>query len=58
MTANMLSAGFVNLTSEIEIPARGGNHATFVGAASRLIGFFLFDDFVAQIVSNGVCFGK
>src|SRR5437588_11686677 len=33
-------------------------HATFVGAASRLIGFFLLDDSVAQLLSSGVRFRK
>ena len=33
-------------------------HATFVRAASRLIGFFLTDDFVAQLVSSGARFRK
>src|SRR5207237_9604599 len=33
-------------------------HATFAGAASRLIGFFLFDDFVAQFASSDACFRK
>ena len=33
-------------------------HATFAGAASRLIGFFLFEDFVAQFASSDARFRK
>src|ERR1700680_4931109 len=53
MSASMLSGDRVRRQTRERMA-----HATFAGAASRLIGFFLFDDFVAQLVSDAARFRK